>query len=853
MLLTFSEICNPSIKLTYFTDVMRYFSLIIIAIVASLAASAQGFVELNGKSYQVDTISQRVIGPGVKHTIVRVPGYPLNAYVLEADLTNQYNNVETNQGYNRLGKTELLSNAYNRHRAQGKKPLAGCNGAFWCVSANIPFNNWMLGVPFGGEVVNDTIYLNTNTVADAWNGGPSRSCATIIDTDKRVHIGPHQWTGFAKSAKFSADQEIIQVNKRVDTGQLALFNHAIGRDHKFYTVADCNYVYLNLKEGERWRTAEDITFVVQEVKTDANDQVLGNYDACLVGDGAYKGELAKLAPGDEVTVNYYWFALMEDDKSPIKVANSSEGNAWVMLHGELTYRNTDETYNTQTYSKCAYGTNAEGNKLYMLVIDMSTHPVYGKSAGCSTTVCCQLFKFLIPELWNVSNNDAGGSAQMMVGGTVINKTTEVTPRAVANGMLLFSTAPDEEADVITSLRFDDFKITTPIYFTITPRVLGYNKYGELIDDDVQGVTFTCSDNVGAPRADGGAIEVGGNNAYGTITAHLGDIEVTAPITVVNSEFSIRIKPMILLDVYREYPIEISTVIGQNTLQYDPNRFTWTIDDPTVCEINNGVLHGLKEGLTTITASLGAFSESTQVKVEVAADETIEQPWIDWSVTSANLSEDATLAADGTISYGFAGKRRADITIAKDVTFYSLPDSVVLDFNTSTRLSYLKIEYLTPQMAEPLVKQINIEVMEAGHHRIDLLDYLDDRTDLINFPISVKSISYGPHASGYVAGANTITQRLYSAYEHHSSGVGTVERADSRISLYSAANGAVMVCAAGIDEVAVDIYSIAGACIASRRIAIAGGTAAVDAQLPAGVYIVKAQGGGETTAAKLVVR
>ena len=157
------------------------------------------------------------------------------------------------------------------------------------------------------------------------------------------------------------------------------------------------------------------------------------------------------------------------------------------------------------------------------------------------------------------------------------------------------------------------------------------------------------------------------------------------------------------------------------------------------------------------------------------------------------------------------------------------------------------------MAEPLVKQINIEVMEAGHHRIDLLDYLDDRTDLINFPISVKSISYGPHASGYVAGANTITQRLYSAYEHHSSGVCTVERADSRISLYSAANGAVMVCAAGIDEVAVDIYSIAGACIASRRIAIAGGTAAVDAQLPAGVYIVKAQGGGETTAAKLVVR
>ena len=131
---------------------MRKFTFILAAILTVFVASAQGFVELNGKSYQVDTISQRVIGPGVKHTIVRVPGYPLNAYVLETDLTNEYNNVETNQGYNRLGKTELLANAYNRHSAQGKKPLAGCNGAFWCVSANVPFNNWMLGVPFGGEV-----------------------------------------------------------------------------------------------------------------------------------------------------------------------------------------------------------------------------------------------------------------------------------------------------------------------------------------------------------------------------------------------------------------------------------------------------------------------------------------------------------------------------------------------------------------------------------------------------------------------------------------------------------------------------------------------------------------------------
>ena len=137
-------------------------------------------------------------------------------------------------------------------------------------------------------------------------------------------------------------------------------------------------MFLNLKAGERWQTAKDVKFEVADVKIDANDQVLGEYDACLVGDGAYKAELAKLSAGDEVTFNNYWMALKEDDKTPVQVANMVEGNAWVMLHGQLTERNTDEGYNSMTYSRCAYGNNADGTKLYMIVIDMSNHPLYGR-------------------------------------------------------------------------------------------------------------------------------------------------------------------------------------------------------------------------------------------------------------------------------------------------------------------------------------------------------------------------------------------------------------------------------------------------------------------------------------------
>lgn len=815
----------------------------------------KGIVELNGTQYDVDTLMRRQLGPGIMHTRVRLPGYPLNAYVLEVDMTNGNNRVEANQAYNRLGKTETLANVYKRHKSMGKKPLAGCNGAFWCVSANTPFSNWMLGTPFGGEVVNDTLYLNTNTSQDSWNGGPSRTCSTIIDVNNRVHVGPHQWYGYVSSTKFAAKQELTQVNKRVGEGHLSLFNQAYGRDRVIYSVDDCHYVYLKLKAGERWQIAKDVKFEVADVKLSANSQMLGNYDACLVGDGAYKDELAKLAVGDEVSINNYWVALKETDKTPIQVANMTEGNAWVMLHGELTKRNTDETYNSQTYSRCAYGNNADGTKLYMIVIDMSNHPQYGRSAGCSTTVMCNLLKFLCPDVWNVSNNDAGGSAQMMVDGSVINKTTESTPRAVANGLMLFSTAPAEDADVVTRIAFDEVHISTPIYYTIAPKVLGYNKYGELIADGLEGVTYTCSDNVGKPSADGTNLEVGGDYGYGTITAHYGDVSTTAVVEVKNLDFSMRIAPLILLDNHREYPIEITTEMNGETLKYDPARFDWTVEDASVAEIKDGVLRGLSEGTTKITGTIGDKVYENTVKVEVAPQPVMTQSWNDWTVTSNNLSADAVLDANGKIGYSFAGKRKATINLAKDITFYSLPDSVILDINTSTRLTYVELDVRSKMNTEQKLVRLNDSFLEPGHYHFDVLDYMgkNARLDLANFPMTVKYIEYSIYSFGYVSGANTIEQKLYAAYKYPSSGIAEVGVNDKKIDIRQNGTGIIEIAAEGIDNAEVQIFDLSGKTLYGSRVQLSSGVATINANLPEGMYVVRTIGGGNITVAKLVIK
>lgn len=232
-----------------------------------------------------------------------------------------------------------------------------------------------------------------------------------------------------------------------------------------------------------------------QVRTNTTAGTLGDYDICLAGSGSYKDLLEQLQVGDQVAVNYSWYSVATGN--PIHLEQAVGGNAMVMVDGELTVRNEDETYNSQVYSRSAYGSSQDGKTLYMFTIDKSTDPVYGVSAGCNTSVMCQILKQL--GAWDVCNVDAGGSAQLMVEGSVVNRTTEGTPRAVANGWMVYSTAPDGDNN-IASLAFLAPEIEVPIYSTFVPTVLGYNQYGELVNDNLEGVTFSIDPAYGTVMA-----------------------------------------------------------------------------------------------------------------------------------------------------------------------------------------------------------------------------------------------------------------------------------------------------------------------------------------------------------------
>lgn len=748
--------------------------LLTIAFTVIFATAMKASVNIGAKEYAADTLFHRVIGPGIVNTIIRLPEYPLNVYLLEADMSNPYNRIETAQGQNLLGKTEGLVSMAQRYSTNGKRVLAGCNANFWCVSGQGAQSNYMLGSPLGGVVRNDTVIVNTNYVNDTWDGGPSRTACSAIDHDKNLIFGHFNWTGTVNSNRLASPLAIHKVNKRNLPNELCLWNEYFGRSRAFETnwvehnttgANDADNYYLTFAEGSSWQVGKPMTFTIQKIVKAADRQSLGSYDACITATGEMKALMEVHQEGDVITVTHGW-TTNEPETSPTTpwIENLVEGNAPVMHNGELTGRNYDETYNSQVYSRTGYGCSADGKKLYMIVIDKSQHPTYGLSSGCSTEVMCQILKSLYPDISEVVNYDAGGSAQMLVNGAIINKTTEGTPRAVATGWLIESIAPADQE--VASIRFADAALRLPIYASYHPQIIAYNQYGDVVNENLQGFTLSCDASLGTTN--GAQLNVGGNVLTGTLTASYNGITTTLNITTLYAQPAISLKPVITVD-HQAWPIEVTATVNAQTFFYDAALLDWTIDDPTVAVVENGKLRGLKNGKTAITCKIGEFVDTDSVSVEISPTPYLYQTWDGWTLKGSGATK-LVLNADGLLTYTYGSSRAPYIKMLKDLTLYSLPDEVGLTFNSTAPIEYIQIDARNLNITSANYQKFDNggTGFEAGTDYTILLDLeqMGGNTHLTTYPIKLQEIRFVPNKTTATAGEQSIAiKALYAHYKH----------------------------------------------------------------------------------------
>ena len=766
----------------------RILTIAALIVLGWMAAAAQ--IIIDNKSYDVDTIIHRQVGPGVVNTIVRLPGYPLNVYILETDLTHPDIRVESTIAYNTVGKTEALVHAAQRQTTATKRPFAACNANFWIVSGSgAPLNQYGIGTPLGCVVRNDTTYVNTNTSIDAWDGGPDRTGATAITRDNRAYVGRFMWYGKLSSPKISGELDFYNINRRCLSNDLALWHVGYTRTRSFendwvaYNERGDNQsdnYYLMFKPGSGWAVNKPMTLVVSKIVKGIDRQTLGEYDACFTASGTYKDLLANLEVGDELTVSSQWRTNDPDcDQVFPDIENMVEGNAYIMHNGELTQRNYNETYNSQVYSRTCYGTSADGKHLYMLVIDKSTSKLYGSSAGCSTAVACQILKALCPDVTEMANYDAGGSAEMMVDGAIINTTTEGTPRAVASGMMLVATG--EVDNEIASIAFEDYQVRMPVYSSYHPTIWGYNARGEVVSKDVQGFTLACDPSIGITEGD--VLTVGGTVGQGILTATYNGMTATIRVTTLAAQPAILVRPTIVIDD-RDYPVEVTAEVDGKVFGYDPTKLQWIIDDPAVATITSGTLRGVANGTTALHCLIGELEDEVEVHVEISDTPYQYQPWADWTLKGSGASN-LVLAEDGTLSFDYSGGRAPYVEMKKEITFYGLPDTIGLTFVSSIPVDYVQTDVRNQLITKAhYVKYGEDAGYEAGQQHTVLFDLAEmGGVDQVStYPLTLHSIKFATSKTGETGSQTIQLKSLYAHYKQHGvtgdiNGDGKVDIAD----------------------------------------------------------------------------
>ena len=839
----------------------------LVALGLSNVATAE-IIPIQGTDYQVDVLIDRDLGPGVNYKRLRIPDFPLNVNMVIMDLNNPYNRVETTQGGEVLGKTERLADAYTRQYSEEKRPLAGANGNFWCVSNQYHWAEFLVGATFNGNVRNGQIITETNAHADWWghnNGSPG---CVAITPDKKMFIDFMYYKGSVSNDKIGS-LVIQQTNKVVRDNEVGLYNSFFGRTKSFipadqYTDANgtqrmrrvedvSTEVYLKIKEGNTWMVGRPMQCVVQEVKTDAGAGTLGDYDLCLVGRGANKTPLASLIAGDEVTINLTW---EQPDGSKPEIEQLIGGNGVVMVDGVLTNLNEIDDYNSKTYSRTAYGTTADRKTLVTVVIDMSNDPVYGRSAGCNTKVMCDIMKYY--GCTNIMNMDAGGSAQMMVNGKVVNQTTEGSPRAVANGWFFYSIAPKD--DKIARLAFNDAELKAAAYSTMVPHILGYNQYGDLVNEDVKGFTLSCDEAIGT--CEGSAFTACGNAATGMLTATLNGVSVSKEITILDAKPTLRVKPL-LIDKTRKYAVEVTATIDGNVYTYNPASLDWSVEDQSIVTIDqNGVMQGLKEGTTKFSGTIKSLSDTTTVTVEIAeAPRMYPTDFTGWTGSAVSGITKTTMAEDGTLSFTYGSPRgtSAYVQIAKDVTFYSLPDKLWLSFTSSAPLASLIVDLRTPQHTR--ANKVEIFPSEGTvfaaniKHTIELpITALGAPEDMALYPISLHYIQFYVDKPSMTKGNYTIKiDELSAEYVNYETGIENVVVDDNKVAFYPnpVAEGNFTVSSNNpISDV--EVYTLSGTKVVD--INCDGNKVVVEtASLPVGIYVVSAKTEAGVATQKLIIK
>ena len=393
----------------------------------------------------------------------------------------------------------------------------------------------------------------------------------------------------------------------------------------------------------------------------------------------------------------------------------------------------------------------------------------------SVGVTLKEFKGIFDALGAVTavNLDGGGSSCMVVNDEVLNHPSDGPVRAVGNGCLLVSIAPED--DEIGIISFEPRCYNLSIAAATSFAVWGYNQYGVLKTRNVEGCTFSCDPQVGTFDDDGifhASIVPASGNLYATFNG----ITVSQPVTIMEAQWLL-MSDSVVIDRFHDYPIAINGVSGYGLDRVDPAVVPWMSCDEAVCTVDErGIITAVADGQTHVGSDHPMMADSLLVKVQNprARITTVENAPIvadTWTIAQSGGNNRTVTALDNGLQIDFTGasSRNPYIKISKDLTFWGIPDTIRLRMVPGD----LSLKAVKIMVENAYGDRVAVEYPVSG--QVEGLVTVDapvgdfyDATDMGSFPLKLIYF-YITHQAATVGQAYTLKvpgmELVYAAMPH----------------------------------------------------------------------------------------
>lgn len=699
----------------------------LLSIFSVLCAASMYAVSLNGVEYTIDTLSMYPVGPGTTYYELRFLRADngkgrMDAFLLAVDTRNPYVHVEQVLGTGKIIGTERPSKMAERSTTENKIFFAGSNGDFFVTQGDV-------GLPVSTTIVNNeyahTPYANrTNRRLGA------------IDADGRGATA-YRHTISMKLVMGDQTLEIAHANYKRAENELVLYNH-----HNGATTATNAYgteVQIQLLDGQSWNTTGVMKAKVTKVEEQVGSMALDKDHAVLSGHGTMATELSKLKVGDEITLDFE--IRFDNELVNIAQAIGSDNYEQILVNGKAA----ESGFWNELHPRTGFGTSYTRDTVYMLVVDGRSNI----SAGCNTRVVGEMLKHY--GAYNAVNWDGGGSSCIYVRSLgQMNNGSDGNERACGNGMFAVADVPETDNTIASIAPYQPI-YSLPRYGVAAPQFLGYNKYGVMINTDVQGVKLSCAPEVGEILEDGRFLASG--EAGGKLVATWGDITTELDVRLLASApIAIRLDS-VLCDALHPYKVEVEGTVGNNVVEVLADALDWMSLDPSIAVVNEkGEVTGVQNGRTQIVGTLGEFTDTLVVNVEaVEADKII---WDDfratatWELTASPTSFKPTLSVPSnddvpvTLTFTYGSGRNKFVQLSKDSLLYSLPEKILIPFTSDA--VYEKVIVMLRANNSNTTNQIAFLNPTTGEENVLEIDVKEEfGNDVAIFPLLFKALKFIP--------------------------------------------------------------------------------------------------------------